>query len=178
MKKTRKSAKPVAAEAIARLADRGNDKAGFLLHEREVDTLQARYAELAAQGQDRSQFWRNDPSAVQYNKDDSQYNDLLLNSMSPFKGYVKAQDALLAKDPQDAPATVISGLLWAETYGDFRVDQFIEQYVGSDPTRMAILAGAQAMALNGALNISALRGLGCPGFNVGNMIPGTTSPVQ
>ena len=29
MKKTRKSAKPVAAEAIARLADRGNDVSGF-----------------------------------------------------------------------------------------------------------------------------------------------------
>jgi hypothetical protein len=172
------AAKFLSDQDLRTLASQGNDKAGFLLHERETDTLQAKYAELAAQGQTRDQFWRNDPAAAQFNQDDVQYNQLLMNSTSPFKGFVKAQDAVLDEDPQYAPATVISSLLWAESFGDFRVDQFVENYVGNDPRRWAILYGAQAMSLNAGISLSALRSLGCPGFNVGNMIPGTASPVQ
>lgn len=160
------------------MASHGNDKAGFLLHEREVDTLQAKYAELAAKGQTRDQFWRNDPAAAQFNQDDSRFNQLLENSTSPFKGFVQARDAVLDEDPEYTSATVISGLMWAQNYGDFRVNQLIDNYVGNDPRRMAILFGAQAMSINDSKSLSALRNLGCPGFNVGNMIPGNFAPVR
>jgi hypothetical protein len=160
------------------LADHGNDKASFLLHEREIDELQSKYAELAAKGQNRSQFWNNDPSASQFGQDDKHYSQLLATSTSPFKGFVKAQDASLDEDTQYAPANVIAALLWAESFGDFRVDQFVQTYVGNDPMRAAMWSGALSMSVNSGSNMAALRSLGCPGFNVGNAIPGTVTPVQ
>ena len=172
------AAKFLSDQDLREMAARGNDKAGFMLHEREVDFLKTKYAELATQGQTRSDFWRNDPNAMQYNKDDLQYHQLMLTSVSPFKGFVQAQDAVLDEDTEYAPATIISGLMWAQSFGDFRVGQFIDAYVGNDPMRTAMLYGAQAMGLNGTYNISTLRGMGCAGFNVGNIIPGTVSPVH
>lgn len=172
------AAKFLSDENLRTLAGQGNDKAGFLLHEREVDTLQAKYAELAARGQDRSQFWRNDPAAAQFNRDDAQYNRLLETSMSPFKGFVKANDALLVDDPKYASADIISGLMWAGTYGDFRASQFVDSYVGLDPKREAILAGAESADMNALSSLMQLQLMGCPGFNVGNTIPGNVAPVH
>jgi hypothetical protein len=93
----------IAAEKLSdadlrEMAKQGNDKAGFLLRERNVAATKERLDAYHALGKTTSDFWSNDPDARQLRMDDASTTQLLQQSHSPFKGYVQAFGAAIEDD--------------------------------------------------------------------------------
>jgi len=161
----------VAAEKLSNadlreLANQGNDKAGFLLRERNIDTLQAKFSEYAGKGLSRQRFWENDPDGPRMEQEDKNDRTLISKSWSPFKGYLQAQDSLLQEgdvnnSPHDAEAKAMAGLALAGYLGDTRADQLALTYVGNDPVRQAIYTALQNATTNQALFVRATLSSGC-----------------
>src|SRR5579863_4442158 len=174
----------IAAEKLSdadlrELANRGNDKAGFLLHERNIDALQAKYALYAERGQSRQQFWESDPDAQRMQQENEIDRKLMQQSLSPFKGYVQAQEAaLIPDDPVGTEAKVIGGLSLAEYLGDSRSNQFALTYVGSDPARQAIYMALIEASANQIAIVNALRGSDCTLPIFSNTIPWNGNPIE
>ena len=151
---------------LRELANQGNDKAGFLLRERNIDTLKAKFAEYAEKGLSRQRFWETDPNSPSMEQEDKNDRALMMKSWSPFKGYLQAQDSLLQQgdvngSPHDAEAKVMAGLALAGYLGDARADQFALAYVGNDPVRQAIYTALQNAASNQGLLVRATLNAGC-----------------
>ena len=111
----------LADEQLRNLAAQGNDKAGFLLHEREVAAMEARIDALTRNGESKEALLRSDQAlAIERSRVRDAVQALYVSSESPYKGYVMAQDASQLNDPSERSATTIAGLLWASQYGDSR----------------------------------------------------------
>jgi hypothetical protein len=165
---------------LRELAAQGNDKAGFLLRERTVAVTKEKLEEYRALGKTESEFWSSEPIARQLSADEAATTQLLQQSHSPFKGYVQANDSLLKSSPQEQDATVIAGLEWANSLGDFRAAQFLEAFVGNDPIREAMVLAAGNVSSNGALDSTLIKSTGCQnaGVSPDMYIPGTFEPVE
>jgi|GEM_PF-1682644 hypothetical protein len=184
----------IAAQALSEddlraLARQGNDKAAFLLRERDIAVLKNAYEAYTSAGKGTDTFWREDPRAPQMQQDLDLHSRVMHESNSPFKGYLQAQDALLeAAQPSaypdqtamDVAATVIGGLWWAYSLGDFRATQFIQSYVGSDPMRMAVFSGAMYVEGNAVEDSIKMSTHNCApvGVPLDGWIPGEVSPVE
>lgn len=162
------------------LARQGNDKAGFLLRERNLATIKAKLDEYRAQGRADSDFWANDPAAQQLTMDEIATTELLQQSHSPFKGYVKAmgngrEDNQLAKD-----VDVIAGLEWAQRLGDFRAAQFLSSYVQGNSSLEAMALAAGSVSVDANTDAMLIQSTGCQnaGSPAGMFIPGNFSPVE
>jgi hypothetical protein len=108
-------------DQLRRLSSQGNDKAGFLLHEREVAAVQAKLDTYAKNGESKDAALRSDLAlATERSRIRDSVDALFVNSESPYKDYVMAQDASQIDDPVERSATIIAGLLWATQYGDSR----------------------------------------------------------
>lgn len=175
----------VAAERLSdgylrELARQGNEKAGFLLRERNIAETKTKLDAYRAQGRTDADFWDNDPDAQQLRLDALETTRLLQQSHSPFKGYVQAADALQIDDPVGREAAVIAGLEWASSLGDFRASQFLDAYVGTDPVRAAMLNAANAVNINAGTDKMLMQSEGCqnPGVAPGQFVPGSFAPVE
>lgn len=175
----------IAAERLSdadlrELAKQGNDKAGFLLRERTSAATKAGLDNYHAQGKTNSDFWNNDPNARQITMDDLTTMQLLQQSHSPFKGYVQALDSVLKDDPVSKDATIIAGLHWAQSLGDFRAEQFLDAFVQGNPMRQAMASAAGAATVNGNNDKIQMSTNGCENAGVppGLYIPGNFSPVE
>jgi hypothetical protein len=175
----------IAAEALSdsnlrELARNGNDKAGFLLRERDLATLKENFDAYAAQGKMQSDFWQSDPNASEQDKDMRMNTELMQQSNSPFKGYMQAQDSILETEPLGIDAKVIAGLEWASRLGDFRASQFLTEYIYNDPVRQAMATAASAVSVNDTQDIIRMRINGCTpvGAAPGKFIPGNFAPVE
>lgn len=175
----------IAAESLSdtqlrELAQQGNDKAGFLLRERNIDAIVAKLAKYHAQGKTNTDFWSGDPAAQQLNEDDSMTTRLLQQSRSPFKGYVQALDALRRDEQLGKDAAIIAGLEWAGSLGDFRTTQFVTTYAANDPIRQAMATMAAAMDINALNDRAQMQNTGCenPGVPPGLYIPDGFTPVE
>lgn len=136
---------------LRELANRGNEKAGFLLRERNIDALKEKFAEYAAKGLSRQRFWESDPDGPRLEQENKNDRALIAKSWSPFKGYMQAQDALLQDaggSPHEADAKVMAGLALAEYLGDARADSLVLAYAGTDPVRQAIYLALQNATSN------------------------------
>lgn len=165
---------------LRELAERGNDKAGFLLRERNIDTIVAKLAYYRAQGKTDTDFWSGDPTARQLSDDDSTTTRLLQQSRSPFKGYMQALDALRRDEQLGKDAAIIAGLAWAGSLGDFRATQFVMAYAADDPVRQAMATMAAAMDINALNDRAQMQNTGCenPGVPPGLYIPDGFAPVE
>lgn len=173
----------VAAERLSdgdllKLARQGNDKATFLLKERQNQHL----AEFLAKGGEKKDFYGG---AEGSNRIDQEMgvDELIKLSNSPYKGYLQAQEALSGinqhQAQSDIDVQVIAGLLWAETLGDFRAGQLLMDYVGQNPLRSVILGAATRTSLNLDQNMSFMaRSGGRRAMAVDGGIPGGFAPVQ
>ncbi|MEO7050892.1 MAG: hypothetical protein ABI128_04430, partial [Rhodanobacter sp.] len=173
----------VAAERLAdrdllKLANQGNDKAAFLLAERQNKELVAFLGEgnktdayfEGAEGRNRS----NDKATIER---------LIEHSNSPYKGYLQASEAnsgLYAGQGRDTvDVRVIAGLVWAEQLGDLRASQFVDDYVGGDLQRMVILDTATVVFLNDFVDMTFMRHHGGQRAGAaGRGIPGGAAPVH
>lgn len=172
----------VAADRLAdrdllQLANQGNDKAAFLLAERQNDELVA----FLAKGGTRSAYF---DGAEGRNKLDEKttIDRLVRQSNSPYKGYVQVSEAisgLYAGEGQDvADAHVIAGLIWAEQLGDTRAGNFVADYAVGDPQRMTILGTASIVAQNDYVDMNFMhRSGGQRAGAAGRGIPGGAAPV-
>ncbi len=156
---------------LSDLSRQGNEKAQFLLYERTKDALNEKLDDAIRSGMTKSQFWSSDPDALKF-RSSSMETDLMKTS-SPFKGYIRAEDAVSIQDPATSAASVIAGLAWAGSLGDLRAPQFIETFIGKDATRLAIAIGIRNAELNASYNMTAF---GCA--SPGNAIPGNAGPVD
>jgi len=135
---------------LREMAKSGNEKAGYLLRERNIEeTAEKLSAFHAKEGTAGQNFWEQDPDGPRLAQENSADQHFLLNAWgSPFVGYLRArEEALIDDDPVFAQAKVIGGLLLANSLGDSRAESFADDYyVGIDPTRMAILYGATSVS--------------------------------
>jgi hypothetical protein len=165
---------------LRNLAEQGNDKAGFLLRERNIAETKARLDEFRAAGKSDADFWSNDPVGQQLAADDETTRDLLRKSQSPYKGYVKALGAEREDEQLGKDADIIAGLEWAQRLGDFRAGQFLRSYVDGNPTREAMFTSAAAVStdLGNDLIDMMINGCAKPGVPAGMSIPGNVTPVE
>ncbi len=163
---------------LLKLADQGNDKAAFLMAERQDKELVA----FLDQGGTSSAYYdgmegRNRLGEL------ATIERLVKQSNSPYKGYVQASEpgsGLYAGQGQDVTDVhVIAGLIWAEQLGDTRATQFLNDYVGGDPQRGVILGAASAVALNSYVDKAFMeRSGGQRARATGRGIPGGSAPVH
>lgn len=165
----------IAAEHISdadlrALWKQGNDKAGFLLQERNAIAVKAAQDTNRAQGKSDEDFWNTNPTISQ---DDRDGMDLMRRSHSPYKGYVQASISLLGEDQLVKDSQIIAGLKWAERLGDFRANRFGETYAGNDPIRSAMWFGAGGVSTTAAFDSMLMRSTGCqnPGVPPDMAIP-------
>ncbi|MEO8746249.1 MAG: hypothetical protein ABI379_01105 [Rhodanobacter sp.] len=146
----------VASESLAdrdllKLANQGNDKAAFLMAERQDKELLA----FLAEGGHRSDYFGGIEGRDRI-ADDMTIDQLVKQSNSPYKGFLEAAEAnggLYADQGGDAvDVRVIAGLVWAEQLGDLRASQFVDDYVGGDPQRMVILETASVVSSNAVVD--------------------------
>jgi hypothetical protein len=105
-------------QTLRNLADHGNDKAGFLLHDRNLDRLGDRLE---------SQLDLNSPDDRALNL---ALSDQFLESPSAFKGYVEAADAFkLNADPGLQKTMLVAGLTRAASLGDSRASDALGKLV-------------------------------------------------
>ncbi|HMM58121.1 MAG TPA: hypothetical protein PKD77_11125 [Rudaea sp.] len=115
------AAKNISDEELEKLAASGNDKAGFLLYERQAATVRTEIDAYIAGGGKESELPRSDTTlAAEQSKVNSALNALYRSSSSPYKGYAMAQEASMRSDADTRNAGIIAGLLWAGEYGDTR----------------------------------------------------------
>jgi hypothetical protein len=175
----------IAAEGLTdddlrELARRGNDKAGFMLRERNIEKTRQKVDAYVAQGRTQADFWTGDPDAQQLAHDDRLTRQIIDQSNSPYKGFVQTQEAALLSEPMGIDSTVIAGLSWARRLGDFRAQQFMAEYVADDPIREAMQTAANAVASNDTRDFTLMQGRGCEriGTPPGISIPGAFAPVD
>jgi len=175
----------IAAEGLTdddlrELARRGNDKAGFMLRERNIEKTRQKVDAYVAQGRTQADFWTGDPDAQQLAHDDRLTRQIIDQSNSPYKGFVQTQEAALLSEPVGIDSTVIAGLSWARRLGDFRAQQFMAEYVADDPIREAMQAVANAVASNHTRDFTLMQSRGCEriGTPPGMSIPGAFAPVD
>ncbi|MEO9079058.1 MAG: hypothetical protein ABI268_07060 [Rhodanobacter sp.] len=172
----------VAAERISdmtllKLADQGNDKAAFLLAERQNKKL---VTFLAGGGERRAYY---DGMEGRSRLDEQTTIDRLLEqSNSPYKGYNQASEAisgLYADQGRDViDVRVIAGLVWAEQLGDTRAGQFMTEFVGGDPQRMVLLDTASVVMSDAVVDMAFMQHHGGQRAGAaGRGVPGGASPV-
>lgn len=171
----------VAAEGLSdldlfKLAGQGNDKAAFLLAERENDRLAA----YLSKGGKRSDFY-DGVEGVRGFEEELKIERLVERSNSPYKGYLQANKAisgLYADQGQDViDVRVIAGLTWAGQLGDTRAGQFTREYVGGDPLRMLIDHTAAVVSNNASVDTEFMERSGGRRAGASGM-PGSGSPVN
>lgn len=173
----------VAAEQLSdrellKLAKQGNDKATFLLKQRQDQYL----ADFLAKGGEKKDFYGGAEGSNRIDQEMA-IDRLIKLSNSPYKGYLQAQEAISGINPHqtqsDIDVQVIAGLLWAENLGDFRAAQLLTDYVGQNSMRSVILYAATRTSLNLDENMSFMaRSGGRRPQPVGGSIPGGFAPVQ
>ena len=175
----------IAAESMTdgnlrELAKHGNDKAAFILRERNIVAIKEGIDAHIAQGKTQEDFWTRDPEAWRLAEDEKITKQIIDQSNSPYKGYVQAQEHALQTDPLAVDSTVIAGLLWASRLGDFRASQFVDEYVEGAPLRRAMLVAARAVNTNDAIDFGKMQSQGCQriGTPPGMFIPGAFAPVD
>jgi hypothetical protein len=172
----------VAAERLSdrdllKLADQGNDKAAFLLVERQKKELVA----FLAEGGKRSAYFDGVEGRSRFDEQTT-IERLVEQSNSPYKGYIQASEAnsgLYAGQGQDVTdVRVIAGLVWAEQLGDTRAGQFVMDFVGGDPQRMVILDAASVVMSDAAVDMTFMQHYGGQRAGAaGRGIPGSGAPV-
>ncbi len=172
----------VAAERLTdrdllKLANQGNDKAAFLLAERQNKNL----VDFVAEGGDSWSYYDGMEGRSRINEGMT-IDRLVKQSNSPYKGYLQASEAnsgLYARQGQNVvDVRVISGLVWAEQLGDTRASQFVMDFVGGDPQRMIILETASVVSSNAVVDRAYMAHSGGqrPGA-AGRGVPGSSAPV-
>lgn len=157
----------IAAEGIddatlRNLANNGNDKAGFLFHDRYLNRLGDRHE---------TQLDLSNPSdqalASALDADDI----IFLTSSSPFKGYVEAADAFsVYADPVEQKARLVSGLVRAGQLGDSRAAETLFEYVGRGMISDEEYAIATQIYVDSNMDRNLIPGAKCPNFtNFGPM---------
>ena len=156
----------IAAEGIddatlRNLADHGNDKAGFLLHQRDVDRL----------GGPMSKLDISTPEGMALAQAIGEDYNLLLASPSAFKGYVEAADAFsVYADPVEQKARLVSGLVRAGQLGDSRAVEILFEYVGQGMITDEEYAIATQIYVDSNMDRNLIPGAKCPNFtNFGPM---------
>jgi hypothetical protein len=146
------AAKNISDEELKQLAAGGNDKAGFLLNERQATLIRSKIDAYVAGGGTESELLRNDVAfAIERSRVNDNLRAIYTSSESPYKGYVMAEEASMLRDPDARSAGIIAGLLWANTYGDTRAgSDAMYNFVKGNPD----LQRQEVAALN---MISALR---------------------
>ncbi|MEO8809142.1 MAG: hypothetical protein ABI386_02700 [Rhodanobacter sp.] len=173
----------VAAESVAdrdllKLANQGNDKAAFLLAERQNKELVA----FLAEGGKRSAYFDGVEGRNRLNEQTT-IDQLVKQSNSPYKGYLQASEAIsgsYANQGQDViDVDVIAGLSWASQLGDTRAGQFVTDYVDQNPQRWVIYGTASTVALNDHVDMAFMaKSGGQRAGAAGRGIPGGAAPVH
>lgn len=129
------AAKNISDDELKQLAARGNDKAGFLLYERQATLARSKIDAYVADGGTENDLLRNDTAfAIERSKINDDLRTLYTSSESPYKGYVMAEEAGMLRDPDARSAGIIAGLLWADTYGDSRAgSEAMHDFVQGNP---------------------------------------------
>ena len=172
------AAEGISSESLRALALAGNEKATYLLRERDIDALKETFDTYAMMGKDRSSFWQSDPAATALSQDEALNSKVMQTSDSPYKGYVLAQESLLASDPVEAAAKVVGGLLWSQSLGDLRVDQYLQTFSSTDPINASVLMGADAASASLSKNILKMRIMGCQPASLAGVIPGVAAQTE
>jgi hypothetical protein len=165
---------------LLKLANQGNDKAAFLLAERQNKEL----VDFLAEGGKRSAYFGGAEGRNRLNEQMT-IDQLVEQSNSPYKGYLQASEAISGlyageRDPQDViDAHVIAGLTWAEQLGDLRAGNFVADYAMGNPQRMTILGTASIVASNDFADMSYMQHHGGQRAGAaGRGIPGGDAPVK
>ncbi len=176
----------IAADGLAdrdllKLADQGNDKAAFLLAERQNKELVA----FLAKGGNKSAYYGGMAGPNRVYEQTTAIDRLVKQSNSPYKGYIQASKAisgLYAGEGQDVTdAHVIAGLIWAEQLGDLRAGNFVTDYVVENPTQRGVILGtASIVSLNDSVDMTYMQHHGgqLAGAVAGRGIPGGDAPVH
>lgn len=147
-------------QTLRDLADHGNDKAGFLYHDRYLDRLGNRHVNQLDLSNPDDQVLARALDADQF-----------LESASAFKGYVEAADAFTYADPVVQKARLIAGLTRASEFGDFRAVQVLSQYVDQGMVSDAEFGIATQIYVDANMDRSLVPGAKCPNFTVFGPIP-------
>lgn len=164
---------------LLKLANQGNDKAAFLLAERQNRELVA----FLAEGGKKSAYFDGAEGRNRF-IEQTKVDQLVKQSNSPYKGYIQASEAisgLYADQGQDViDVGVIAGLIWASQLGDTRAGQFVTDYVVENPMQRGVIAGAaSAVALNDAVDMQFMQHHGGQRAGAaGRGIPGGAAPVH
>ena len=157
----------IAAEGIddatlRNLADHGNDKAGFLLHQRDVDRLDGPMSKLDI----------STPEGMALAQAIGEDYNLLSAPPSPFKGYVEAADSFrVYDDPMVQKSRLISGLLRASDLGDSRADYVLNEYIGNGMISDQEYVIATRVLLDAQSDRNFIAGAKCPQFSAMGSIP-------
>lgn len=129
------------------LADEGNDKAGFLLYERQRRNIQKQIESYIADGGTKEELLRDNRAlAIEQLRLSSAIQSLYIRSESPYKGYLMAQQAGLSSDPDTRSSGIIAGLLWAGQYGDTRAsNEVLSKFTNGDSVLQKQQSAALAM---------------------------------
>jgi hypothetical protein len=171
------AAQAMSTERLRDLATAGNEKAAFLLRDRDLHALKDTFATYDMMKKSRSEFWQSDPAGELISQDQSLNAKLMQESKSPYKGYLAAMEAELSTDPVEASSKIAAGLLWSESLGDFRVGQFLQNWSAADPLNATVLIAADTVAKNVGTNVLRMRLLGCPSVSA-TPIPGIAAPTE
>lgn len=174
------AAESLTVDDLRELAKRGNDKAAFLLRERNIETTKRKVDDYISQGKAATDFWTADPEGIRLLKDEKLTKDIASQSDSPYRGFLQTQEALLLSEQVGIDSTVIAGLSLARRLGDFRAGQFLSEYTADNPIREAMEVAANAVAQNDSMDIGLMQSRGCPrvGVPLGMSIPGAFAPVD
>ncbi|MGH8040940.1 MAG: hypothetical protein ACREPN_02725 [Rudaea sp.] len=150
-------------QTLRDLADHGNDKAGFLYHDRYLERLGDRHE---------TQLDLSNPSDLELANALDADHDIFLATPSPFKGYVEAADAFrVYADPMAQKARLISGLLRASQLGDSRADYILNEYVDSSMVSDQEYVIATQILIDAHWDQSFIPGANCPKFSNLGPIP-------
>lgn len=173
----------VAADRLAdrdllKLANQGNDKAAFLLAERQNEELVA----FLAKGGTKNTYFDGAEGRNRLNEKIT-IDQLVKQSNSPYKGYIqssKAISGLYMGEGQDVTdAYVIAGLIWAEQLGDTRAGNFVTDYAIGNPQRVTILGTASIVSQNDFVDMTYMQLSGGQRAGAaGRGIPGGAAPVH
>jgi hypothetical protein len=164
---------------LLKLANQGNDKAAFLLAERQNKELVA----FLAKGGNKSAYYGGMAGPNTIEEQTMTIDRLVKQSNSPYKGYIQASKAISGlyageRDPQAVTdAYVIAGLIWASQLGDLRASNSVDDYAMGNPQRVTILGTASIVSLNDSVDMTYMQHHG--GQRAGGRgIPGGDAPVH
>lgn len=143
------AAKNMSDDDLKRLSDQGNDKAGFLLHERMEERIRSRIDEYVAGGGTSDQLFYSDLAfARDAMKTSTFFQTLYGKSESAYKGYAIAYAASFDSDPLARSSKIIAGLLWASEYGDSRASSdALRKFTQGNPEMSRQAAAALTMRM-------------------------------